>query len=144
MTKIQVSSSFFIFNTFCRNASLRREQDENRSTHIGRIFTRRKCSRWLRTTFPPNRLLTKHFRKKIVIFTKDGDFDPRNYIIHRPMCFVLIKFFFAEVKNCVGIVKWRGKKNQTKIEGVRVGFCLWAIELARVMRKIPHFGVGIV
>ena len=27
---------------------------------------------------------------------------------------------------------------------VRVGFCLWAIELARVMRKKPHFGVGIV
>ena len=27
---------------------------------------------------------------------------------------------------------------------VRVGFCLWAIELARVIRKIRHFGVGIV
>ena len=27
---------------------------------------------------------------------------------------------------------------------VRVGFCLWAIELARVMRKIPHFGIGII
>ena len=27
---------------------------------------------------------------------------------------------------------------------VRVGFCLWAIELARVMRKKPHFGIGIV
>ena len=26
---------------------------------------------------------------------------------------------------------------------VRVGFCLWAIELARVMREILHFGVGI-
>ena len=27
---------------------------------------------------------------------------------------------------------------------VRVGFCLWAIELTRVVRKIPHFGVRIV
>ena len=26
----------------------------------------------------------------------------------------------------------------------RVGFCLWAIELARVMRKKPHFGMGII
>ena len=27
---------------------------------------------------------------------------------------------------------------------VRVVFCLWAVELTKVMRKIPHFGVGIV
>ena len=27
---------------------------------------------------------------------------------------------------------------------MRVGFCLWAIELARVMRKIPHFGIRII
>ena len=27
---------------------------------------------------------------------------------------------------------------------MRVGFCLWTIELARVMRKMPHFGIGIV
>ena len=27
---------------------------------------------------------------------------------------------------------------------MRVVFCLWAFKLARVMRKIPHFGVGIV
>ena len=27
---------------------------------------------------------------------------------------------------------------------MRVGFCLWAIELTRVVRKIPHFGIGIV
>ena len=27
---------------------------------------------------------------------------------------------------------------------VWVGLCLWAIEPARVMRKIPHFGIGIV
>ena len=26
---------------------------------------------------------------------------------------------------------------------MRVVFCLWAVELTRVMRKIPHFGVGI-
>ena len=25
-----------------------------------------------------------------------------------------------------------------------VGFCLWAIELTRVVRKTPHFGIGIV
>ena len=27
---------------------------------------------------------------------------------------------------------------------MRVDFCLWAIDLARVMRKIPHFGIGII
>ena len=27
---------------------------------------------------------------------------------------------------------------------VRVVFCLWAVDLTRVMRKIPHFGVRIV
>ena len=27
---------------------------------------------------------------------------------------------------------------------VWVGLCLWAIELTRVVRKIPHFGIGIV
>ena len=27
---------------------------------------------------------------------------------------------------------------------MRVGFCLWAVEVTRVMRKVPHFGVGIV
>ena len=27
---------------------------------------------------------------------------------------------------------------------VRVSFCLWAIELTRVVRKIPHFGIGII
>ena len=26
---------------------------------------------------------------------------------------------------------------------MRVGFCLWAIELTRVVRKTPHFGIGI-
>ena len=32
----------------------------------------------------------------------------------------------------------------TSCHHVRVCFCLWAFELARVMRKTPHFGVGIV
>ena len=32
---------------------------------------------------------------------------------------------------------------EIQIASVRVGFCLWAIELARVMKKIPHFGVRI-
>ena len=27
---------------------------------------------------------------------------------------------------------------------VRVVFCLWAVKMTRVMRKVPHFGVGIV
>ena len=27
---------------------------------------------------------------------------------------------------------------------MRVGFCLWAIELTRVVRKISHFGIGII
>ena len=27
---------------------------------------------------------------------------------------------------------------------VRVVFCLWAVEMNRVMKKVPHFGVGIV
>ena len=34
--------------------------------------------------------------------------------------------------------------NKLPIRTVRVGFCLWAFESARVMKKIPHFGVGIV
>ena len=27
---------------------------------------------------------------------------------------------------------------------MRIGFCRWAIELVRVVRKIPHFGIGII
>ena len=27
---------------------------------------------------------------------------------------------------------------------MRVGFCLWAIQLTRVARKVPHFGIGII
>ena len=39
LSTIQVSSSFFNFNTFCGDASLKRERDKNRSDHKNRIFT---------------------------------------------------------------------------------------------------------
>ena len=37
---------------------------------------------------------------------------------------------------------FRTRKHQ--IESVRVGFCIWAVEMTRVMKTVPHFGVGIV
>ena len=31
-----------------------------------------------------------------------------------------------------------------QLEGVRVIFCLWAVQMTRMVRRAPHFGVGIV
>ena len=33
---------------------------------------------------------------------------------------------------------------QNSLALVRVDFCLWAVKMTRVVRKVPHFGVGIV